>query len=213
MMWERIRAAWQEWSILIVGLAVIFSAIVLGGRLSSSTNPAPAISSAQGRDRGKPIAASTVTTSPPPQGGSAKPPAKQVAQSSQAPSPQPAHQDNPATAPKPSANAAEPSPAAAPSPPPHDHMAASSTPSPSATTGTIARATVPNSAPPAANAAAPASNAIPAMGDASSGRQVFKKCQACHSLEPGKNMLGPSLGRRHRPQSGCGGRLQLIRRR
>ena len=134
-MWERIRAAWQEWSILIVGLAVIFSAIVLGGRLSSSTNPAPAISSDQGRDRGKPIAASTVTTSPPPQGGSAKPPAKQVAQSSQAPSPQPAHQDNPATAPKPSANAAEPSPAAAPSPPPHDHMAASSTPSPSATTG------------------------------------------------------------------------------
>jgi nitrite reductase (NO-forming) len=25
------------------------------------------------------------------------------------------------------------------------------------------------------------------------GRQVFKKCQACHSLEPGKTILGPSL--------------------
>jgi len=32
-----------------------------------------------------------------------------------------------------------------------------------------------------------------AQGDAVAGRQVYKKCQACHSLEPGKNMLGPSL--------------------
>jgi nitrite reductase (NO-forming) len=30
-------------------------------------------------------------------------------------------------------------------------------------------------------------------GDAVAGRQVFKKCQACHSLEPGKTILGPSL--------------------
>jgi nitrite reductase (NO-forming) len=31
------------------------------------------------------------------------------------------------------------------------------------------------------------------QGDAVAGRQVFKKCQACHSLEPGKSILGPSL--------------------
>jgi len=31
------------------------------------------------------------------------------------------------------------------------------------------------------------------QGDADAGRQVFKKCQACHSLEPGKAILGPSL--------------------
>jgi nitrite reductase (NO-forming) len=31
-------------------------------------------------------------------------------------------------------------------------------------------------------------------GDAVAGRQVFKKCQACHSLESGKIILGPSLG-------------------
>ncbi len=31
------------------------------------------------------------------------------------------------------------------------------------------------------------------QGDAIAGRQVFKKCQACHSLEPGKTILGPSL--------------------
>jgi nitrite reductase (NO-forming) len=32
-----------------------------------------------------------------------------------------------------------------------------------------------------------------ADGDAATGRQVYRKCQACHSLEPGKNALGPSL--------------------
>jgi nitrite reductase (NO-forming) len=30
-------------------------------------------------------------------------------------------------------------------------------------------------------------------GDAAAGRQVFRKCQACHAMEPGKNILGPSL--------------------
>ena len=30
-------------------------------------------------------------------------------------------------------------------------------------------------------------------GDVAAGRQVFRKCQACHSTEPGKHILGPSL--------------------
>ena len=30
-------------------------------------------------------------------------------------------------------------------------------------------------------------------GDTRHGREVYRKCQACHSLEPGKNTLGPSL--------------------
>jgi nitrite reductase (NO-forming) len=38
--------------------------------------------------------------------------------------------------------------------------------------------------------AAPA--ATPAAADGA-GRQVFRKCQACHAMEPGKNNLGPSL--------------------
>ena len=36
-------------------------------------------------------------------------------------------------------------------------------------------------------------NAASMQGDAVAGRQVFKKCQACHSLEPQKTILGPSL--------------------
>ena len=33
----------------------------------------------------------------------------------------------------------------------------------------------------------------PVSGDVAAGKLVFRKCQACHSLEPGKNGLGPSL--------------------
>src|SRR5262249_41273760 len=40
-------------------------------------------------------------------------------------------------------------------------------------------------------AAAPAT--ATSGGDAAAGRQGFRKCQACHSMEAGKNMLGPSL--------------------
>jgi nitrite reductase (NO-forming) len=45
-----------------------------------------------------------------------------------------------------------------------------------------------------APAAPGASTPSPALtGDAAAGRLVFRKCQACHSLESGKNGLGPSL--------------------
>jgi nitrite reductase (NO-forming) len=196
------RAIWREWSIFIVGLAVIFGGIYLGGRLSSSTNPpagtSPTTSSdqpastEQTREQGKPPVASIATASPSPQSGGAKQPAQQLAQSSKPPAQPPAHQDNPAPAPKPAATAAAPSPAPAPST--HDHMAASSSsPSPVATTGQSP--TPPASSPPpsASNATPAASGAMTATGDASAGRLVFRKCQACHSIEPGKNMLGPSL--------------------
>ena len=53
-------------------------------------------------------------------------------------------------------------------------------------------------APAAATQEAPAARAAPepataARGDAAEGRQVFRKCQACHSLEPGRTLVGPSL--------------------
>ncbi|MDA8230536.1 MAG: cytochrome c family protein [Magnetospirillum sp.] len=30
-------------------------------------------------------------------------------------------------------------------------------------------------------------------GDAAAGEKVFKQCQVCHTAEPGKNKIGPSL--------------------
>ena len=35
--------------------------------------------------------------------------------------------------------------------------------------------------------------AVHAEGDPANGEKVFRKCKACHALEPGKNKVGPSL--------------------
>ncbi|MCP5363869.1 MAG: c-type cytochrome [Hyphomicrobiales bacterium] len=37
------------------------------------------------------------------------------------------------------------------------------------------------------------SSPVWAQGDAAAGEKVFKKCQACHSLEAGQHKTGPSL--------------------
>ena len=210
-MWEQIRAAWRVSSIFIVGLIVIFGGIFLGGLLSSSTNPpgtTPAVqataSADQDHDQNKPATASSVTPSPSPQGSAKKQSDQQsdqqVAQSSKAPSQPSPHPETPAPSPQPPAGAATPSTSAAPSSPAqdhmqdhmHEHMAATSTPSPSPTNGQSPAAPASTAPPPASNAAA-APTAKPSTGDAAAGRLVFRKCQACHSIEPGKNMLGPSL--------------------
>src|SRR5665213_2826080 len=65
----------------------------------------------------------------------------------------------------------------------------------------MAQHTMAQAAAPAQNASAPdkaqqkdaAAGPSGLQGDPVAGRQVFKKCQACHSLEPGKTILGPSL--------------------
>src|SRR3990172_5472265 len=48
--------------------------------------------------------------------------------------------------------------------------------------------------------------AIAAEGDAASGEKIFAKCKICHSLDAGKNLVGPSLsgvlGRKSGTQAG-----------
>src|SRR4051794_2020616 len=55
----------------------------------------------------------------------------------------------------------------------------------------------PSHSAPSALAQAPAAQSTATVtapsGEAQAGRQVFRKCQACHSLEPGRNTVGPSL--------------------
>ena len=36
-------------------------------------------------------------------------------------------------------------------------------------------------------------NGAAMAGDAAAGEKVFKKCKTCHSMEAGKNKVGPSL--------------------
>ena len=70
----------------------------------------------------------------------------------------------------------------------HNHAAANAP----QTNITQAPAAVPAPTPqPGSNAGAPP--ATIAGGDPAAGKLVFRKCQVCHSLDPGKNILGPSL--------------------
>jgi nitrite reductase (NO-forming) len=70
--------------------------------------------------------------------------------------------------------------------PTHDHATVKAQAEPAAPTQA---ASTPQKAPQTIAAA----DGTGLQGDAAAGRQVFKKCQACHSMEPGKTILGPSL--------------------
>jgi nitrite reductase (NO-forming) len=112
-----------------------------------------------------------------------------VAQPDKSPPPQTAQAPAPPVPAKPSpvATANVPEPAAPPASPPaapsqqpaHEH----------GMSHTTAAADTQTSAPTQPAAVAPPA----AGGDPAAGRLVFRKCQACHSLEPGKAILGPSL--------------------
>jgi nitrite reductase (NO-forming) len=71
-------------------------------------------------------------------------------------------------------------------PPPHDHAMVKSE-------AVAAPAPVQDAATPHNEPKKAVADLTSLQGDAGAGRQVFKKCQACHSLEPGKIILGPSL--------------------
>jgi len=109
------------------------------------------------------------------------------------------------------ANAPPPPSAPAISNPAASNPAASKAPPTAAGNGTPASHGQPAANPPQTNIAqAPATPPAPAHasqpgpdvaaapapiagGDPAAGKLVFRKCQVCHSLEPGKNVLGPSL--------------------
>lgn len=100
-------------------------------------------------------------------------------------------------APAPAKSAATEAPKAAPAPAPQAPAPAAKADAPApghAMNHAMAMAPAKTTAQ-AQPAATPAAATAPAHleGDAARGQQVYKKCQACHSLEPGRNGLGPSL--------------------
>lgn len=122
-----------------------------------------------------------------------------TAQDAQSPGPGPADRTPPAPTPATKAASAAP---AAPTEEPHPATMAAATANPpqppaeaAAAPGNehdtshdlTAAAAADTQAPPSAQAGPMAA------GDPAAGRLVFRKCQACHSMEPGKNILGPSL--------------------
>jgi nitrite reductase (NO-forming) len=163
-MWARIRETLADWYILILAICLI-----AGGLFAASHQVAPPTTMQQSTTQ-TPIGPSPTNiamSQQPQRAPSATPPA---------PSQPAAQQTPPSPAGSPAASVAagkDTSPPAA-----HDHgmqTMAANAPSPSSTSG---------QSPVAATIGG---------GDAAAGRLVYRKCQACHSMDAGKNMLGPSL--------------------
>ena len=188
-----IKEKLQEWLILVVGLAAIPILIGIGAQFQSGSEPPVSVAAAPATPDGppKPMAATAAPSAK--QTAVAPSSAKQgVEGNNRADSKQ--SSDNKATARAapalqtaqtgvPAAAAPAPPPAQAPppiqtaqTPPPaapmtHDHAPAARTTGES-TAGAVAQ---------------------PATTGDTAGRQVFQKCRACHSLDAGKNGVGPSL--------------------
>lgn len=162
----------RDWLPGTIGIVALVSFVAVAGySQNSSTPPAPAQTTA---------AAETSAPAPKPApAATPAPAAKPAAQAEQAAPPA-----------KPAATAKAASPSAAPAnPPPAAHTHAHN----HATAQAAVQSSKPAPAAAAPVAAAPAAQASGNEAEIARGRQVYKKCQACHSLEPGKNGLGPSL--------------------
>ncbi|MCP4616507.1 MAG: nitrite reductase, copper-containing [Bradyrhizobium sp.] len=195
-----IREKLQEWLILVIGLVAIPILIGIGTLLQSAPEQPISVAAAPATqdDVSKPMASPAATAAPNAKQAAAAPSsAKQGAEGNgradskqafdtratapAAPAPQTAQTGTPAAAAPapPPAQTSQPTQTAqvAPTPPPAAPMTHNHAPAPP-TTGQSTAVAV----------------AQPAMtGDAAAGRQVFQKCRACHSLDAGKNGVGPSL--------------------
>ena len=173
----------SEWYIAAIGIAAFAAMLYLASpstsdgtgnqaKQTAANSPAPAPPQAPDRSSAQQqVPARTVPSNPSP----AAPPA--TAQNA-APTPAKTAPSTPAPAvPQTTAQNTAPAPA----------KPAAAAPQPSA---------APPPAPPAAPSAAHNMATMTApvgSGDPTAGKLVFRKCQVCHSLEPGKNVLGPSL--------------------
>ena len=162
--WEHL----QNWIFGVVGSLAVILLIVVAANAPTQTNSKPAEAPAS-------QAASLVTKNQTATPTASQPAARQTSSVSE--------QAAKAAAPPAVPPAATTGEAAKPLPM-HDHATvkaeAAAVPAP------VQAAAKPDRDPQKAGATNP-------QGDAVAGRQVFKKCQACHSLEPGKSILGPSL--------------------
>src|SRR5689334_23469508 len=185
----------RDWYLAIIGCGLIAGGLYLAAAHppdgSSNTEQAKQTNSSQQAKTEAKTEAKPEASPPAAPGGSTAP-------ASSPPSSSANKAGTVTPAPPPTPSAAAPSTAARETqnaaPPAHDHSAANTGP-----------ATTPPANPPSANTASspapssptaavtPANAAAVNGGDPVAGKLVFRKCQVCHSLEAGKNVLGPSL--------------------
>src|SRR6516225_7232950 len=186
VMWNKLR----DWYLALIGIIVIAGGLYIASHSGSNDGSAKE----QSKQTDSVSSASEAAKAP-----------RAPDQSQTSPGAQPATTTNAPSAPV-AANAPPPPPSA----PAASSLAASKAPPTAAENGTptshdrpaanppqtnIAQATAPT-APADASQPNPNVAAMPAPiagGDAAAGKLVFRKCQVCHSLDPGKDVLGPSL--------------------
>jgi len=195
------RTNLKNWLPGAIGIAVLVGLVAVTSAMQShpeqATTAAPTAEQteparvAAPQPAAKPAAPAPAPQNAAPQQAAKAPPAQQTAK---APPPKAAPEAAPKAAPKAASEAAS---KAAPTPAPSASAPAAA---PDASAGhdhahAQAQAKTAQAAPPAkpAPSAQPVAAATGVEGDIAHGRQVYKKCQACHSLEPGRNLLGPSL--------------------
>jgi len=173
-MWDVVAGALRRWSILLTAFVLMTGGFWLGGLLYATDSGAPQSHAASQAPAPppKPAAQQSVSSLAAPPSSTKQAQAQSDAGHSHAQmaaksAPPPAQAAASAAAPKPAGD--------------HDHAAKPAPASPA-----VAATKEPT---PAATASAALDNG----GDPAAGRLVFRKCQACHSMDPGKNMLGPSL--------------------
>lgn len=178
------RSNLKNWLPGVAGSAILFAIVAFAGVAQNGSNAGThATDAAAPAEQAKSEPAVRAAANAP--SNTSAPPTKTA---------QPAPKATPASPPAPAAAPKAEAPKAAPTPAPgpaakaaaqHNHGHAM----PPAQT----QAQAPASPKTPAAAAPAATTAAGVEGDVAHGRQVYKKCQACHSLEPGKNLLGPSL--------------------
>jgi nitrite reductase (NO-forming) len=171
-MFDKIVAVLREWIIVIAGLVLVIPLLYFASLPSQQPQqPSATASAPAGNNASSDQAAATPPSVPPALAQQAKVPAPTRPQPAQQASAAGDHQHG--AVPQPQASNAA-APAARPPAPAQQAQTAQATSGQS----------------PQQNAAAAPTNI---KGDVIAGRQVFRKCQACHSLTPGKNLVGPSL--------------------
>ena len=191
----------REWSILVAGLGIILGGIFYGAVSStSSVSPGVAPTEAGSQAQTSQIASRSPASAPPSSASAPAPVDSTTPSRPPVASAPAAHQHGQApaqpSAPAPAAvgsNAPPAQPAAPPasSAPAAHQMHGQAPAQPSSAPVVVAANAAP--AQPAIQPSPTPAGATAADGDAAAGRQVYRKCQACHSLEAGKNALGPSL--------------------
>jgi nitrite reductase (NO-forming) len=177
-MWNKLR----DWYLALIGIIVIAGGLYIASHSGSNDGSVKE----QAKQTESVSSASEAAKAPRAPDQSQTSPGDQPASTTNAP---PTPPSAPAAS-NPAASKAPPTAAESGTPASHDQPAAN----PPQTN--IAQAPAAPPAPAHASQPNPNVGAMPAPiagGDPAPGKLVFRKCQVCHSLEPGKDVLGPSL--------------------